>query len=208
MPTKKANLPVALLEQKMIGNELILHIFSHSGQRKVGSLEFGFRNFGEHFLHFSLHVDVVGFGKTRIERVSIQRASASNARRVDVLAFGVEIRQQVRFSLAQIRLRLFLIGAESVMIVFDDRIEQRLEKRVRLRIRSVDSDATVQIGYAWKLSKIKKIKTIDFELPDWITSRKVAPSFVFLFLFSSTTSRVKYFFNNDLQSLAFWKCIF
>ena len=38
--------------------------------------------------------------------------------------------------------------------------------------------------------------------PDWMTSRSVAPSLVFLSLSWSTTSFVRYFFSSDLQSAA------
>lgn len=41
-------------------------------------------------------------------------------------------------------------------------------------------------------------------IPDWITSRRVAPMAVFFVFNLSKTSLFKYFFNNEWQSLAAW----
>ena len=110
----------------MISDELILHLFRHAQQRVVVAFELGIGAEGrvEYRLDLRLHLLVVGLGQARIlvidrielllerlythERITLQRATATDARRVDVLALRVKIRQLAKMTLTKIRRRLLI----------------------------------------------------------------------------------------------------
>lgn len=80
---------IAFLEQEMILNQLILHVFRHSGQRKISALQFLIGDSFQARLHFRFHFLVIRLGQARIERISGQRATASDTSAVDVFPFRI-----------------------------------------------------------------------------------------------------------------------
>jgi len=52
-------LPIALLEQKVVLDQLSLHLLGHTGQGVVGALQFSVLDSLENGLHLGLHVFVV-----------------------------------------------------------------------------------------------------------------------------------------------------
>ena len=63
-----------------------------------------------------------------------------------MLTLGVEVDELGGLSLSEISLGLLLVGSESVVVLLDDRVEQRLEQSVRLSIRGIETDARVEVG--------------------------------------------------------------
>ena len=63
-----------------------------------------------------------------------------------LLTLGVEVDELGGLSLSEVSLGLLLVGSESVVVLLDDRVEQRLEQSVRLGVRSIETDARVEVG--------------------------------------------------------------
>lgn len=63
---------VTFLEQKVISNQLVLHVLGHAVQSVVGALQFGISlQSVEDLLHFAFHFQVVCFSQARAENVEI-----------------------------------------------------------------------------------------------------------------------------------------
>jgi len=139
---------ISLLEQEVVSDKLVLDLFGHTLKRVVGALEFRLSDGLEDFLDLRFHLEVVGLGQARVEWVALERATATNAGRVDILAFGVEVGEQMGLALAEVDGWLFLVGSEAIMVVLDEGIKQRLEHGVSLSIGGIDTDTRVEIGNA------------------------------------------------------------
>ena len=63
-----------------------------------------------------------------------------------MLTLGVEVDELGGLSLSEVSLGLLLVGSESVVVLLDDRVEQRLEQSVRLGVRGIETDARVEVG--------------------------------------------------------------
>ncbi|GMT05174.1 hypothetical protein PENTCL1PPCAC_27348, partial [Pristionchus entomophagus] len=94
----------------------------------------------------TLHLEVVGLGEAGVKGVSLERATATDARYRNLPTFGVKVREEVGLALSEVGGGLLLVGSESVVVVLDQGVEEGLEEGVRLGIRRVDSDARVEVG--------------------------------------------------------------
>ena len=83
--------------------------------------------------------DTYRLREARVEGVSRQRATASDASRDDVLVLGIQVHEGVDVS--EVRRRMLVRRLEASVVVIDDWIEEWSEQRVGLGIRSVDSDS-------------------------------------------------------------------
>lgn len=87
----------------------------------------------------------------------LHRTAATDASRLNESAIRIQIFEIVGFSFAQVRLRLLVPRAESFMVIFDNRIEQFLEDVIRIRVRSVQTNAAIQVFHAYKHKAICRI---------------------------------------------------
>lgn len=74
---------IALLEEEVVVDQLLLHLLAHAGERVEGTLQLATQT-GQRVGHLLLHLLVLRLGQARVERISIQRAAASHASRHDV----------------------------------------------------------------------------------------------------------------------------
>lgn len=75
---------VALLEEEVIVDQLLLHFLAHASERVKSALQFAGKT-RQRARYFLLHLLILGLGQARIEWISVQGAAASHASRHDVL---------------------------------------------------------------------------------------------------------------------------
>lgn len=126
----------------MVINELLLNLLGHSLQWVVRAFQFTIKGF-ESLLNFGFHLLVLGLSETWVERVSLQRTAATDSGRDDEGSLWVNIHEHRPIS--QVTSRVLVGLFESRMVVFDDGVEEVGEQRVRLCIRSVDTDSRVRV---------------------------------------------------------------
>lgn len=80
---------VALLEQEVVVDELLLGLFAHAGQRVEGALKLALET-AEGRWNFFFHLLVLSLGQAGVEGVALHRTSAPDAGRHDVLALKNE----------------------------------------------------------------------------------------------------------------------
>ncbi|GMR30158.1 hypothetical protein PMAYCL1PPCAC_00353, partial [Pristionchus mayeri] len=137
---------VALLEEEVVSDQLVLHLLGHAVKGVATNLELSVLNVVEDLLDLALHLEVVGLGEAGVEGVSLEGATATDAGRVDELACKVEVRKEVGLALSEVGGGLLLVGAESVVVYLDQGVEEGLEEGVGLGVRRVDSDSRVEVG--------------------------------------------------------------
>jgi len=133
---------IALLEQEVIINQLLLDILAHSSQGVVFALqltgETG-KGLGDFLFHFLVH----GLGEAGVEGVSFHGATASHSGRDHILALRVDIDKGV--NITEVLGRVLVGLLETNVVVFNDGVKEGSEKGVSLGIRGVDTDTRVKI---------------------------------------------------------------
>uniref|UniRef100_A0A182VAI8 Uncharacterized protein n=1 Tax=Anopheles merus TaxID=30066 RepID=A0A182VAI8_ANOME len=88
---------VALLEQEVIVDQLLLDGLVHAGQRVELALQLTLQP-GQRGRHLALHLLVLGLGQAGVERVALHRATATDAGRHDELAGRVDVAEGVHIT--------------------------------------------------------------------------------------------------------------
>lgn len=83
------------------------------------------------------------FSEAGVEGIPLQTASAPDSGGHNIFAGGVNVYKGVHVT--EICWWMFVSGLETLMVVFNDGVEDGSEEGIRLGIRSVDTDATVQV---------------------------------------------------------------
>lgn len=76
---------IALLEEEVIVDQLLLHFLAHAGKRVKSALEFAGQA-RQRAGHFLFHLLVLSLGQARVKRISVEGAAASHTSRYDVFA--------------------------------------------------------------------------------------------------------------------------
>ena len=76
----------------------------------------------------------------------MEGTSATDTSGLDEFSFWVEIGEVVSFSLSKIGRWLLVVGSETIVVLLDDGIEERLEQGVRFSIRGIDTDTGIEVG--------------------------------------------------------------
>lgn len=74
---------IALLEQEVIVDQLLLHFLAHAGKRVKSALEFASQT-RQRVGHFFFHLLILSLGQARVERISVEGTAASHTSRYDV----------------------------------------------------------------------------------------------------------------------------
>lgn len=75
---------IALFEEEVIVDQLLLHFLAHASERIKSALQFAAET-RQRARYFLFHLLILGLGQARIEWISVQGAAASHASRNDVL---------------------------------------------------------------------------------------------------------------------------
>lgn len=112
---------VALLEEEVVIDQLLLGLLGHAREGVEGALELALkaRQGGGDFL---LHLLVLGLGQAGVEGVALQRAAAAHAGGHDELAGGIEVAQGLHITPVLGRVHVGLL--EASVVVLDDGVEQ------------------------------------------------------------------------------------
>lgn len=119
-----------------------MNLLGHASERIESAFEFTFEA-AESAGNFLFHFLVLGLSQAGIEWVALHRATATNAGRNDVFASGVELAES--FDITPVLGRVLVRFLETIVVIFDDGVEQISKDCVRLGIRGVDSDTRVVV---------------------------------------------------------------
>jgi hypothetical protein len=133
---------IALLEQEVIVDQLLLDLFAHASQRVESTLELSLET-GESRGDLLFHLLVLFLGQARVEGVAFQGATAADASRHDVLSSRVQVAEHA--GVTPVLGGMFVGLLESTVVVFDDGVEQVGEDGVGFGIGSVDTDSGIMI---------------------------------------------------------------
>lgn len=98
-------------------------------------------------------LNTYSFSEARVEGISLQAASAPDTSRHNILAGWINVNNGV--DITEVGLGMLISGLETLMVVFNDGVEDGSEECVCLCIRSVNTNATVQIFNTWNRYNIQ-----------------------------------------------------
>lgn len=133
---------IALFEQEVIIDELLLNGLFHTSERVELALELTLetRQSGGNLL---FHFLVLGLSEAWIEGVAFHGAATAHTSGDHKLASRIEIAEGVYITKVAWWMLVRLL--ESCMVVLNDGIEEVREYRVRLSIRSIDTNTRIVI---------------------------------------------------------------
>ena len=131
---------IIILEQEMVFHKLGLLLVCHRKQRVVGSLEITWEVFrGLHNL--LLDLQPLLSVKPGAERITLEISCCSDAHRLDFSGKATRLREQIVKQLLIAHIGLMLVTRGTIVVLIDDRREERTESIVRVRTASIDSDS-------------------------------------------------------------------
>lgn len=133
---------IALLEQEVVVDQLLLDGLLHASQRVELALKLALES-GEGGANLGLHLLVLGLGQAGVERVSLHGAAATHASGDHVLVGGINVTEGGNISEVGGRVLVGLL--EATMVVLDDGVEQVGEHCVGLGIGGVDAHTGVVV---------------------------------------------------------------
>lgn len=138
---------IALLEQEVVVDQLLLDVLAHPGQGVERSLQLALQA-GEGGRDLLFHLLVLLLGQAGVEGVALEGAAAAHAGGHDELVVGVEVAEHAHVTPV---LRGVLVGLlEATMVVLDDGVEEIGENCVGFGIGSVNTDSGVVVFISWK----------------------------------------------------------
>lgn len=138
---------IALLEEEVVVDQLLLHVLAHPGQGVERALQLAVEA-GEGRRHLLLHFLVLLLGQAGVEGVALEGAAAAHAGRHDEFVVGVEVAEDAHVAPV---LRGVPVGLlEAAMVVLDDGVEEVGEDCVGFGVGGVDADAGVVVFISWK----------------------------------------------------------
>ena len=131
-----------LLEEEVIGDELLRNGGIHAIERVEGTLEVLIENLGG-FDDHSHNLESLLLGDTRAERVSSKVSTDSNTGRVD--HGGIRLGEFSVLKTLRAHVRNVLVGGAVTMVVLDDLIEKLVELGVGTVGTSIEADTGIEV---------------------------------------------------------------